>query len=59
MEFCKNYKIKHFFYASSSSIYENESKFVEKQLLKKVSSIYAASKVCNEVFECLSFFIWN
>lgn len=59
MEFCKNYKIKHFFYASSSSIYGNESKFVEKQLLKKVSSIYAASKVCNEVFANVYHFLYG
>ena len=50
MEFCKENKIKHFFYASSSSIYGNDNKFNENFFQKKVSSIYAASKVCNEIF---------
>jgi len=50
MEFCKENKIKHFFYASSSSVYGNDSKFNENFFQKKVSSIYAASKVCNEIF---------
>ncbi len=59
MEFCKSNKIKNFFYASSSSIYGNQSKFVEKQLLKKVSSIYAASKVCNEVFANVYHFLYG
>jgi len=59
MEFCKNNKIKNFFYASSSSIYGNESKFVEKQVLKEVSSIYAASKVCNEVFANVYHFLYG
>ena len=59
MEFCKNNKIKNFFYASSSSIYGNKSKFVEKQVLKKVSSIYAASKICNEVFADVYHFLYG
>ena len=50
MEFCKEYKVKHFFYASSSSVYGNDNKFNENFFQKKVSSIYAASKVCNEIF---------
>ncbi len=50
LEFCKENKIKHFFYASSSSVYGNDNKFNENFFQKKVSSIYAASKVCNEIF---------
>ena len=50
MEFCKKYKIKNFFYASSSSIYGNNKFFLEKNKNFNVSSIYAASKVCNEIF---------
>ncbi len=50
MEFCKENKVKHFFYASSSSVYGNDNKFNENFFQKKVSSIYAASKVCNEIF---------
>ena len=50
MEFCKEYKVRHFFYASSSSVYGNDNKFNENFFQKKVSSIYAASKVCNEIF---------
>ena len=50
MEFCKDNNIKNFFYASSSSIYGNENKFSENATQKNVSSIYAATKVCNEIF---------
>ena len=50
MEFCKDNNIKNFFYASSSSIYGNENKFSENVTQKNVSSIYAATKVCNETF---------
>jgi UDP-glucuronate 4-epimerase len=50
MEFCKNNNIKNFFYASSSSVYGNDKKFIESYKKNKVSSIYAASKVCNEIF---------
>ena len=50
MEFCKEYKVKHFFYASSSSVYGNDNNFNEKFFQKNVSSIYAATKVCNEIF---------
>ncbi len=50
MEFCKENKIRHFFYASSSSVYGNDNNFNEKFFQKNVSSIYAATKVCNEVF---------
>ena len=50
MEFCKKNNIKNFFYASSSSVYGNESKFIENLKKNKVSSVYAASKVCNEIF---------
>ena len=50
LEFCKENNIKHFFYASSSSVYGNDNKFNENFFQKNVSSIYAASKVCNEIF---------
>ena len=50
MEFCKKKNIKNFFYASSSSIYGDERKFFEDLNQKKVLSIYAATKVCNEIF---------
>ena len=50
MEFCKKNNIKNFFYASSSSVYGNENKFIESFRKNKVSSVYAASKVCNEIF---------
>ena len=50
LEFCKKNKVRNFFYASSSSVYGNKSKFIEKQISKDVSSVYAATKVCNEVF---------
>ncbi len=50
MEFCKENNIRHFFYASSSSVYGNENNFNEKFFQKNVSSIYAATKVCNEIF---------
>ena len=35
MEFCKEYKVKHFFYASSSSVYGNDNNFNEKIFQKK------------------------
>ena len=50
LEFCKKNKVRNFFYASSSSVYGNKNKFIEKQISKDVSSVYAATKVCNEVF---------
>jgi UDP-glucuronate 4-epimerase len=50
MEFCKKNNVKDFFYASSSSVYGNENKFIESFKKNKVSSVYAASKVCNEIF---------
>lgn len=50
LEFCKQNKVKNFFYASSSSIYGNKSNFLEKQISKDVSSVYAATKLCNEIF---------
>lgn len=50
MEFCKKNNVRNFFYASSSSIYGNDNKFIENFKKNKVSSIYAASKVCNEIF---------
>ena len=50
LEFSRSCDIKNFFYASSSSIYGNNNKFNEKYITKEVSSVYAATKVCNEVF---------
>ncbi len=50
MEFCKENNIRNFFYASSSSVYGNDNNFNEKFFQKNVSSIYAATKVCNEIF---------
>ena len=47
----KNYKVKHFIYASSSSVYgKNEKKnFSESDNTDEPMSIYAATKKCNEV----------
>ena len=45
------YKIKHFIFASSSSVYGNTDKFPisEKFDITKPLSFYAASKACNEI----------
>ena len=50
LEFCKNEKIKNFFYASSSSVYGNSNMFKEKKVKFHVSSIYAATKLSDEIF---------
>ena len=51
IENSKNYKIKHFVYASSSSVYglENKLPFVENFNLNKPASIYGATKLSNEL----------
>ena len=48
---CKEKKIKHFLYASSSSVYGNNTNFPlnEDQPITKPLSFYAATKVSNEV----------
>jgi UDP-glucuronate 4-epimerase len=49
LEFCKIKKIKNLFYASSSSVYGKNKHFRENLTLKNTTSIYAASKLCNEI----------
>ena len=51
IENSKNYKVKHFVYASSSSVYglENKLPFVENFNLNKPASIYGATKLSNEL----------
>ena len=48
---CKSNEVKHFIYASSSSVYGNRDKvpFVETDSVDKPISIYAASKKANEL----------
>ena len=48
---CKEKKIKHFLYASTSSVYGNNSNFPlkEDQQITKPLSFYAATKISNEV----------
>tara|TARA_A100001015_G_C14973393_1_gene706141 strand:+ start:602 stop:1570 length:969 start_codon:yes stop_codon:yes gene_type:complete len=48
---CKEKKIKHFLYASTSSVYGNNSNFPlnEDQPITKPLSFYAATKISNEV----------
>ena len=47
----KNQKIKHFIFASTSSVYGNTSKFPTNELVPtdKPESFYAATKKCNEI----------
>jgi len=59
LEFCKKEKIKHFFYASSSSVYGNSKKFKEKGVQLQVSSIYAASKLSDEIFASVYNYLYN
>ncbi|MDF4221102.1 NAD-dependent epimerase/dehydratase family protein [Maribacter sp. M208] len=51
LECCRNYKIEHFLYASSSSVYGTNSKvpFSENDNVNKPVSLYAATKKSNEL----------
>ena len=51
LECCRNYKIEHFLYASSSSVYGTNSKvpFSEYDSVDKPVSLYAATKKSNEL----------
>ena len=51
LECCKNFKIEHLIYASSSSVYggNREFPFSETHKVDKPISLYAASKVTNEL----------
>ena len=51
LECCRNYKIAHFLYASSSSVYGANSKvpFSEKDKVDNPVSLYAATKKSNEL----------
>lgn len=51
IDISKNFKIKHFIYASTSSVYGNINKFpiTEEMNTDKPLSFYAASKKCNEI----------
>ncbi|SNR66793.1 UDP-glucuronate 4-epimerase [Maribacter sedimenticola] len=51
LECCRQFKIKHFIYASSSSVYgiDNEVPFNVSANTDKPVSLYAATKKCNEV----------
>ena len=51
IELCRNYSIKGLIYASSSSVYGENKKvpFSEKDCVKKPISLYAASKISNEL----------
>ena len=50
LELCNKKKIKNFFYASSSSVYGNSKNFKEEKNLKNTTSLYAATKLSNEIF---------
>ena len=51
LEYSKNYKVKKFFYASSSSVYGSNKKlpFSEEDTVKNPISLYAATKLSNEI----------
>ena len=51
LEHSKNYKVKKFFYASSSSVYGSNRKlpFSEEDIVKNPISLYAATKLSNEI----------
>ena len=51
LEICKNYSLKHFVYASSSSVYgsHHNTPFSSKNSVSHPLSIYAASKISNEL----------
>ncbi len=52
IEIAKNYDVKHFIYASSSSVYgsNNNTPYTESQKIDAPKSIYAATKKSNELF---------
>lgn len=49
---CVKYNVKHFVYASSSSVYglNTNVPFIETHLIDSPSSPYAASKICGEIY---------
>ena len=51
LDCCRKFKIKHFLYASSSSVYGATKRipFIEDNVALKPIQFYAATKVCNEV----------
>ena len=51
LENCKNHKVEHLVYASSSSVYgrNNDYPFTENQKIDKPLSFYAATKISNEM----------
>ena len=59
LEICKIKKIKNFFYASSSSVYGNSKNFNELSKLKEPTSIYGASKLCNEIIASTYNYLYN
>ena len=52
LECCRNYPVKHFIYASSSSVYGANTKipFSENDIVDTPVSLYAATKKANELF---------
>ena len=50
LEVCRYYKVKGLIYASSSSVYQKQkTPFSEKDVINQPISIYAASKISNEL----------
>ena len=61
IDISKNFKVKHFIYASTSSVYGNNNKFpiTEEMNTDKPLSFYAASKKCNEIIAHSYSFIYG
>jgi len=59
LEFCNKKKVKNLFYASSSSVYGLDSNFRENQKLLNTTSIYAATKLSNEIIASTYQYLYN
>lgn len=61
IELSKNYKVRKFIYASSSSVYGDLKKksFKETDLTNKPLQVYAASKISNEAFAHAYSYLYN
>lgn len=59
LEFAKKNSIKNIFFASSSSVYGNSKKFKESLNVFKTSSIYASTKLYNEIISYTYHYLYN
>lgn len=59
LEFAKQNSIKNIFFASSSSVYGNTTKFKENLNVFKTTSVYASTKLYNEIISYTYHYLYN